>query len=145
METPNLFDLQIDGESSGFLKEISRWAKFLSVLGFVMCGLFLLIGLAMMVGASNPLVDASMQGMRYNVVFIGVFYLVCGGISIIPYVYLFQFAVKMKRALGSGEQEALNNSFSNLKSCFKFVGVMTIISMVFFVLAIIAMNFIPLT
>jgi len=63
-------------------------------------------------------------------------------VSIFPYLYLYQFATRMKNALRSSEQEELNSAFSSLKSCFKFVGVFTIIMLGFvvlvFVVAIVA-------
>ena len=48
-QTPmsNLFDLQLDHEASTYLVESARWARFLSILGFVMCGLLVLVGLFM--------------------------------------------------------------------------------------------------
>jgi hypothetical protein len=69
----------------------------------------------------------------------GVIYLVMALVSIIPYVYLNRFATKMKAAIVASEQEALNGAFSNLKSCFKFVGVFTIIMLGFLALCFIVL------
>lgn len=136
METPSLFELQIDGESTGFLSEISRWAKFLAITGFVMCGFMLIISLFIIAaGNSNPFMQSAMQTAGYNPTVLGVTYLVLAAISIIPYVYLYQFASKMKIALRSSDQDVLNSSFSSLKSTFKFVGVLTIIMLGFIALA----------
>jgi hypothetical protein len=137
METPNLFELSIDGASSGFLNETSRWAKFLAIVGFVMVGFMILFSLAIIgLGNSNPMMQASFQSAGYsNPAVLGIVYLVMAVVSIFPYLYLFQFATKMKAALSSSEQDVLNSAFSSLKSCFKFVGVFTIILLGFFVLA----------
>lgn len=136
METPNLFELSIDGEASGFLSETSRWARFLSILGFIMVGFMVLFSLGIMaLGNSNPMLEAGFQTAGYgSPAVLGIIYLVLAVISIFPYLYLFQFGNKMKAALHSSEQDALNSAFSSLKSCFKFVGVFTIIMLVFFVL-----------
>ncbi len=34
----NLFDLQLDQQSINYLTEAARWARFLSILGFIYCG-----------------------------------------------------------------------------------------------------------
>lgn len=144
METPNLFELSVDEASSGFLNETSRWATFLSVLGFVMVGFMILISLVLIgLGNSNPLLISSFeQSGNGSPVMVGVIYLVLSVVSIFPYLYLYKFASKMKAALRSSDQDALIGAFSNLKSCFKFVGVFTIIFIGFlvlvFVIAIIA-------
>ena len=136
METPNLFDLHIDGESSGFLSETSRWARFLAIIGFIMVGFMVLISLIIIgLGDSNPMMQASFQSAGYsNPTVLGIIYLVMAVVSIFPYMYLLQFANKMKAALRGDDQATLNSAFSSLKSCFKFVGVFTIIMLGFFVL-----------
>lgn len=147
METSNLFELSIDEASSGFLKETSRWAKFLSVVGLVMVGFMLLISLSIIgLGSSNALLEASFQAAGYSSpMMVGVIYLIMAIVSIFPYLYLFQFANKMKAALNSSDQDALNSAFSNLKSSFKFVGVFTIIMLAFLVLAFVVMILVVVT
>ena len=47
MEQPansNLFDLQLDQTCINYLNEASRWSRFLSILGFIYCGLMLIAG-----------------------------------------------------------------------------------------------------
>jgi hypothetical protein len=141
METPNLFELSIDETSSGFLQETSRWAKFLSIVGFVMVGFMILISLTIIgMGSSNALLEASFQNAGYSSpMTVGVIYLVMAVVSIFPYLYLFQFGSKMKAALQSSDQDALNSAFSSLKSSFKFVGVFTIIMLAFLLLAVVVM------
>ena len=43
----------------------------------------------------------------------------------------------MKTALASNDQVVLNTSFQNLKACFRFVGILTIIMIAFWLLAVI--------
>ena len=56
----NLFDLQVDAQASGYLAEAAKWGKFLSIVGFILCGFMALAGLfagsmmgALMSGASE--------------------------------------------------------------------------------------------
>ena len=41
----NLFDLQVDHSSSAYLKETAKWAKFLAIVGFIVCALVVLAGI----------------------------------------------------------------------------------------------------
>ena len=41
----HLFDLQVDQQSISYLGEIARWAKFLSIVGFVVCGVMIIFAL----------------------------------------------------------------------------------------------------
>lgn len=140
MENQNLFELQIDGETTSFLSETARWAKFLAIVGFVMCGFMLLGGLfanMFMSSLANNLDELGSTYSAYNQKFTFFFYAVFGIISIFPYLYLYRFATRMQQALNAGDQDVLNSSFANLKSSFKFVGILTIIMLAFVVLAMI--------
>jgi hypothetical protein len=134
----NLFDLQVDQEVSGYLAETAKWAKFLSIVGFVMTGLMVILSFfagaimtfyASAMGAG----EAGMPPMAGG--FFTVIYLLFALLIFFPYLYLYNFANKMQAALRSSNQEELTKSFANLKSCFKFVGVLTLICLAFYALA----------
>ncbi len=40
----NNFLLQVDSGNTAYLAEAAKWAKFLSIIGFITCGLLLLTG-----------------------------------------------------------------------------------------------------
>jgi len=138
----NLFELQVDQQSIGYLSETARWAKFLSIVGFVMCGIIIIIGLFFgtimstfsRFGNNSEAFSSSMgsSGVIISVVYIGMA-LLC----FFPYLYLFNFSSKMQTALRNNDQINLNASLGNLKSCFKFVGILTIVVLSFYLLAII--------
>jgi hypothetical protein len=56
-------------------------------------------------------------------------------IYIFPLYYLYQFSVKLKKAVTSKDDEVLANAFEMLKSHYKFVGVFTIIMLSIYILA----------
>ncbi|HYJ65731.1 MAG TPA: hypothetical protein VEV62_18445, partial [Parafilimonas sp.] len=43
--TPNTFGLQVDNGNIPFLVEAAKWAKFLGILGFILCALMVICGL----------------------------------------------------------------------------------------------------
>lgn len=146
MEKSNLFDLNVDAEISGYLSETARWGRFLAIFGLISVGFMILFGLLM--NFMPPLrSERSIFGEQvaesYNTdsavtATIGmVFYVGFGILSIFPYVMLLKFSNRVKLALQSSDQAVFASAFANLKSLFKFVGVLTIITLVFVVLAII--------
>jgi hypothetical protein len=67
-----------------------------------------------------------------------VIYILIALLWFFPCLHLFHFANKMKLALTGNDQEMLNTSFKNLKACFKFMGIITIIVLSFYALALLA-------
>ncbi|HEU4574060.1 MAG TPA: DUF5362 family protein [Chitinophagaceae bacterium] len=129
-----LFGLSIDQTGRAHLSEAARWAKFLSIVGFILCGLLVLVGI--FAGAIFSSVTSGfneMSGMT-NVMAgsFTVIYLVIAAIYFFPCLFLNRFATKMKAALAADNQELLNTSFQNLKIMFRYVGILTIIILAFY-------------
>jgi hypothetical protein len=64
-----------------------------------------------------------------------IFYILMIAIYIFPLYYLYQFSVKLKKAVISKDDEVLASAFEMLKSHYKFVGVFTIIMLSIYILA----------
>ena len=137
MEQSNsLFELQIDHQASSFLRETAKWSKFLAIIGFIFIGLVLLVllfsgGVISSAMATNY--GSAMSGMVGTVVF--------GSMVLIyffPCLYLYKFATKMQVALRNNDQETQNTSFQNLKSCFKFMGILMIVILSIYALIFLA-------
>ena len=136
----NLFDLQIDQTVSGYLRETAKWGKFLAIVGFVGCGILAIIavfaGTAMSSAFESVGGGAGMSGMLLTLI-----YLIIAIIYFFPCLYLFHFANKMQRALRQNDQFFLTDSFKNLKSCYKYMGILMIIVLSFYVIIIIIAMF----
>jgi uncharacterized membrane protein YjgN (DUF898 family) len=137
-----LFGFGIDITSRAHLAEAAKWAKFLAIVGFVVCGLIVIMGiffgsfLSMMPGVygdeyRGSSAVASGIGALMAVVYIGMAIL-----FFFPYLFLFRFANHMKSALNTNDQLTLNSSFQNLKIMFRYVGILTIVLLSFYALAI---------
>ena len=133
-QSNNLFELQIDHQGSSYLREVAKWSKFLAICGFVLTGLILLVmafaGSAMTTAFSSTYGSAGAASGVFGMVILVIVLLV----YFFPCLYLYRFATKMQVALRNNDQETLNTSFSNLKSCFKFVGILMIILLSFYAL-----------
>ena len=137
----NLFELHVDQYGSTFLREIAKWSKFLSIVGFVMMGLLIVFAIFAFSAESTVFSGSTLGGTNgfsssggsgfFQIILLLAFML----IYIFPCLYLFRFSTKMQSALRNNDQETLNASFENLKSCFKFMGIFTLVILSIYALA----------
>jgi hypothetical protein len=131
-QNSTLFSLSIDPLTKAHLQETARWGKFLSIIGFIMCGLVAVGGiffstiLTSFMSRSEGYEGASLNTTGLGAVMAFV-YIIFGVIYFFPCLFLFRFSTQMKTALNANEQDRLNNAFQNLKSLFRYVGIITII------------------
>jgi hypothetical protein len=138
----NLFELQVDHETTGYLSETAKWAKFLSIVGFVMCGLIVVAALfAGTIATLNPFAGTMGAGGFMQIVLL----LAMAALYFFPCLFLFNFARKMQFALRNNDQINLNDSFRNLKSNFKFVGILTIVILSFYAIGILVVGIMAAT
>jgi hypothetical protein len=136
----NLFELQIDAQSNGYLLQAAKWAKFLAIIGFIFCGLLVIYGIfagAVFSSLSRMNPESSAPfGNFANVggAFFLTFAIVGAILYFFPCLYLFRFGSKMQTALKNNDQNYLTNSFGNLKSFYKFLGILTIVVLAFYLL-----------
>jgi len=139
--TPNqsLFDLQLDPPGVDYLRESAKWAKFIAIIGFIFCGLMVIASLFM-----GSILASSMSDVMGGAGVVGggvftVMYMLFAALWFVPCLYLFRFSSKMQVALRNNEQETLLNALKNLKSYFKFIGILLIIVLSLYAIAIIFM------
>lgn len=132
-----LEQITINTKSKSFLKEIAKWAFFLSILGFIGIAFMLILALF-----SNVIFAALQQSQPQTFpidigVTMTVTYLILAVIYFFPVYYLMKFSTKMKKALASKNDETLADAFELLKSHYKFIGVFTIIMMSLYIMLIV--------
>ena len=141
MEQPgneNLFDLHLDQASINYLSEAARWCRFLAIIGFIYCGLMVICGIffgtimAMMIPAMGGTETMAYSAMGSG--FVGIFIILFSLILFFPAYYLFSFSSKMRRAIHNNDQPVLAESLKNLKSFFKFYGILIIILLSVYIL-----------
>lgn len=145
MEQTHHLGLTIDPVGAQEMRGFAKWAKFLSIIGFILCGLIILFGiffgsimgaLSGMGGGENPYGEMGPGAGAIGGI-AAVLYIIIAVIYFFPTLYLFQSASKVRLALDTNDQEALNTGFMKLKACFRFIGILTIILLCFYALAII--------
>ena len=123
--------LSISTVAASYMKQTAAWGKFLGILGFVFTGLMVVFGIVM---------AGMMQSLRQdNPVgpYLSVIYLALGVLYFFPSLYLFKYSTKMKNALETKNSEVLTQAFENEKSMYKFMGIMMIVLLGIYALAIV--------
>lgn len=134
-------DLRITPDIRRFLVTTAKWAKFLSIVGFV--GVALMIVFALFAGTMMSSLSG-MSGVESAVpaTFMAAIYVVMGAVYAIPLYYLYKFANDMQFALHNNDQTYLSQSFEKLKSHYKFFGIMAAIFLGFYaVILVVALLF----
>jgi len=128
-------DLVLNKESLGYLTIIRKWAMFFAILGFIGIG-FMAIA-ALFIGIASTF-GAAFGGMHESwiLVVITFVYIILAGLYLMAVLYLLRFSTKMKSAIETSDQINLVVALKNLKSHFKYVGIMTIAIMGLYILMI---------
>lgn len=130
----SLFALSIDPVTKSHLGEAAKWARFLAILGMIVLALMILAGVfgSTVLFSSMNALDGGATGMAaYSSGIFAGYMIVIAIIYFFPLLFTFRFASNVRTALATNNQQALNTAFQNLKACFRFIGILTIIGLVF--------------
>jgi len=144
-QNSSLFGLTIDPASKSHLTDIARWAKFVAIVGFIMCVMTVIFGFGMQ-SSYSQIYNSRYEGFDRDVrrdtetagTIMAVWCFILAVIYFFPFLFLFQFSSKMRSALEAGDQDTLNNSFQKLKNTLRYVGVLMIILLLFFIFILLA-------
>ncbi|NEM96531.1 DUF5362 family protein [Pontibacter burrus] len=137
-DSPAPQGLNLNLASEDFLKNTAKWGKFLAIVGFVGVGFMVLVGV--FAGATFGTAMSQFGGGAAGGAFFTFFYLLFAALYFFPVLYLYRFSDKMQDGLRMQNEELVTESFRNLKSLFKFMGILTIVIIGFYGLAIIFMS-----
>lgn len=137
MENENIIDagsfnngqLTVSPLASGYLNETGKWGKFLAIIGFCVIGLIVMMGL--FAGTLFSSMDAVLPFPGFVM---GLMYVLIGLLYFFPVYYLFKFSSKVRTALLTKNTQELDAAFENLKSHYKFIGILMIITLSIYVL-----------
>lgn len=126
--------LELDRESLIHLHETGGWANFLAIIGFILVGFIVLMGFVMNVMFSNlPMEDSPlpMTGPIFMVV-----YFVMAVVYFFPVYYLYKFASGVRQGVRARDSRQVSEALRNLKSHYKFIGILTIAMFVLYIIFI---------
>lgn len=122
----NLNQNTLSTASKGFILETAKWAKFLAIVGFVMLGL-MAIGVLFMIVAGATFMTQLGGSAGGSLGFMIFLYIGMIALYFFPTYYLYQFSAKIKSGLSDGNGSNIDAGFENLKSTFKFMGILMIV------------------
>jgi len=127
----------LDDTARYYLLDTVRWTKFLAILGFVFTGFFLVVALLIIViGKSFMNLSSGYQSTLTGG--IGLIYIAVAGIYFYPVYALLRFSSCMKKGIMNDDRVLINNAFRYQKLMYKYIGILMIIVIGFYLLAFIA-------
>ena len=128
--------LALTFEGQAYLREAGKWAGFLGIIGFILCGLFLI--LALFIGTIFSALGNLSPAYASLPTYIGTFYAAFLILIDVMYfffaLYHFQFSVRIKKGIVFSDQFHVTQGLGKLKSFFKLAGILTIIMIGLYVL-----------
>ena len=136
-----LFSLNIEPITKSHLNDAARWARFLAITGMVLIGIALVFSfLGATIWADNEDLAFTVNSRdgqditnAMRVGYLAALILVLA-IAFFPFLFLLQFANKMKTALAANQQDDLNLAFQNLKKYFRYIGIVFLIVISLYIL-----------
>lgn len=134
-------ELELETAARDYLLEAAKWGKFLSIVGFIFTGLMVVA--SFFVGTIFSSMN-DLQGIEGGEDLGGLamlgggvitfFYLLVALLYFVPTFYFYRFSTNTKAAIENGSSTDLTAGLGNLKSCFKFWGIFTIVILGFYAL-----------
>jgi hypothetical protein len=126
----------LNAEAQAYLRETGKWASFLSVMGFIFCGLILLVALFIgtffsYMSRISPIYGNMPQGVGGMV---SIIYILLDVLYFFFPFYLYRFSDRIKKGIVFNDTAHVTSALENLKSLFKLWGIVTIVVLGFYVL-----------
>jgi hypothetical protein len=127
---------QVTNRAKNFLATAAFWGKIVSIVSFVFTAFSVLGGIAMLfMGSTLSQFDSQMGALGVlGGLGIALIYFLLALFCFFPSLYLFNFSQKTQTAIRSSDSLELEEAFKNLKSLFKFMGIITVVVIAIYVL-----------
>jgi hypothetical protein len=132
--------LVLGPEAQSYLREAGKWANFLAILGFIICAIILAVSFS--IGGNIAKMATTVPGPMAAFVagmggIISVVYILMDVIYFLLSLYLYQFANQIKKGIMFTDNVQVTSALGKLKSFFKLWGIVTIVALCLYALAII--------
>jgi len=128
--------IKLNEEAIRSLTETRKWTTFFGVLGIIAIS-FMMLSAAIMTFVLPMMNEGNDLG--FPPVFIGLLYLILGGLLVLPVLYLMRFGAMTRKALLMSDEQLMGNALRNLSLYFRVVGIFSIVMISLYILMIIAM------
>ncbi len=131
--------LVVTEEIRSYIYETAKWARFLSIVGFVITGWLIIVAFstsAFETAFQQTIISVQLAELGSTVLMI--FFLLTALVYFYPSLMLFKYATAAKTAVLYGVQESLEIAMAKMKSFFKFWAILTIVMLAFYAIAMLA-------
>lgn len=128
-------NIEIEQKTLDNLNTIRKWTMFIAIIGFILLGLLLIIGLIAGTFLTAFKSGETGLGIPESLALIIIFALAI--ICFFPVFFLFRFSKHTANAVQSHNKEELSKAFKNLKSYVVYLGILIIIGLSIYLLALI--------
>jgi heme/copper-type cytochrome/quinol oxidase subunit 2 len=128
--------IEIGSEILNNLNSTRKWTTFLSVLGFIFLGLLIVAGLTTSLFLTTFKTQEANLGIPESVMII--IFIVIGAIYFCPVFFLFRFSRNTRDAIQNLDRKKMAKGINNLRLYFTYIGIMVIIVLSIYVVALIA-------
>lgn len=113
-----------DSKIKTYLLEISKWGKFLAIVGYIGIAVLAIVAIALIVVSFITSIKLDV-GLSLGT--FGIIYFALAILYYFPVKFLYKFSIQIKKGLESDNNQDITLGFENLKSLFKFTGILTIV------------------
>lgn len=122
--------LLVNEEAKACLLSTAKWVKFLAVMGAIFCSFSFLLGLAIMGSGTFSSAMGRAYGLGEAGALAGIIYIVISVLCLFPIIKMFGFVKKVRTAIISNSDHLLFAAFNEMRSVWKFYGILAIIYLV---------------
>jgi hypothetical protein len=129
-------DITLTSMAQRYLNQTRPWVRFLSIMMFIGVVIMILSGVVMLawgvVGQLSP-IGRTFPMPPGRAALLGLLYFILAILYIPPGVFLFRYASAIKFLESNRTAQALENALKRQKSFWRFVGIVTVIYLIFLV------------
>jgi uncharacterized membrane protein len=132
--TQEITKIEVEQETLKYLNIARKWAMFLAIMGYIFIGLIVVIGLiagTFLSAFSGGKLNSGITGPLLLIPL-----LIVAAVYFFPVLFLFRFSKHTARAVHTLDKQELHKAIRNLKSYFVYIGVLIIIGLSFYVVAL---------
>ena len=126
--------IDIDQNALKSLNTLRKWTMFHAILGFIFLGLFVITGA--IAGTFLTAFSIGKTGLGLNELSVFAIVFILAVAYFFPLLFLFRFSKYSGHVVLSHNKKDLNKAFKNLKAYFVFLGVILIICLVLYFVAL---------
>ena len=127
-ENQSFLELQVDQTAAKNLSDVARWARFLSITGFVCMSLMVIFFVSMqsrLAAAMSQIVPgfSDLNGIGVLLTII----IIAAVVGCLLLYFLFRGSTLIKRGIETKNQEVFNSGLASLKAYFTMYGILAIV------------------